>query len=81
MEAWTKLIVEAKPPVPNTPLSPYALPYQLEKHGCALDGSKIKQVSKHGISLVPLAYPDFLNRSSAINSSTLILAQLPLRKQ
>ncbi|KIM22374.1 hypothetical protein M408DRAFT_290788 [Serendipita vermifera MAFF 305830] len=45
MEEWTKIIATyANPPVPFTPLSPYALQYQLEKHGCALDGEKLKKV-------------------------------------
>jgi hypothetical protein len=46
MTEWTNIIGNlANPPVPSTPLSPYAHPFQLEKQGCALDGEKVKRVS------------------------------------
>jgi hypothetical protein len=44
MEQWAKIITTSSPPVPNTPLSPYAHPYILEEHGYAIDGDKIKRV-------------------------------------
>jgi hypothetical protein len=45
MAEWTNLIGNlAEPPVPSTHLSPYALPSELERHGCALDGEKFKKV-------------------------------------
>jgi hypothetical protein len=44
MEQWTKTITTSSPPVPSTPLSPYAQSYILEEHGYAMDGDKIKKV-------------------------------------
>jgi hypothetical protein len=44
MEQWTKIITTSNPPVPNTPLAPYLPLYQLEEHGCALDGEKTRKV-------------------------------------
>jgi len=54
MEEWTKIIINANPPVPSTPLTPYAQPYQLEKHGSALDNEKIKKILGY-----KLKYPTF----------------------
>jgi hypothetical protein len=44
MQQWTKIITTSNPPVPDTPLLPYLPLYQLEEHGCALDGTKTKKV-------------------------------------
>lgn len=44
MEQWSKIIQEASPPVPNTPLSPYIQLHILEEHGYAMDGEKLKRV-------------------------------------
>ncbi|KAG8831943.1 hypothetical protein FRC17_002314 [Serendipita sp. 399] len=44
MSKWTEIITQSTPPVPSTPLSPYALRYQLERHGCALNGEKLKKI-------------------------------------
>jgi hypothetical protein len=41
---WARIIMNSMPPVPQTPLSPYAYAYQVEEHGCALNGNKIKEV-------------------------------------
>ncbi|KAG8799655.1 hypothetical protein FRC16_004646 [Serendipita sp. 398] len=41
---WTEIITQASPPVPSTPLSPYAPRYQLERRGCALNGQKLKEI-------------------------------------
>lgn len=55
MAEWTNIIGNlADPPVPDTPLSPYAHPFQLEKQGCALDGEKVKRILGY-----KLAYPQF----------------------
>jgi hypothetical protein len=70
---WTNIIYNmADPPVPSTPLTPYALPYQLERHGCALDGEKLKRVSYHalslGISIINSLTRNSSRRSSGINT-------------
>lgn len=57
MGEWTKIIMESTPPVPNTPLTPYAHPYQLEKHGCALDNEKIKTVRTLFAALSTISHP------------------------
>lgn len=44
MEQWTKTITTSSPPVPSTPLSPYAQPYILEEHGYAMNADKVKKV-------------------------------------
>lgn len=44
MEAWTRLITKAKPPVPNTPLDPYMEPFMLEKRSFAFKGGKLQRV-------------------------------------
>jgi len=44
MEAWTKVITEADPPVPNTPLSPYMEIYMLEKRSYAFKGGKLQKI-------------------------------------
>jgi len=54
MEAWTKLITEANPPVPNTPLSPYMEPYMLEKRSFAFKGGKLQKTLGY-----QLKYPTF----------------------
>jgi len=41
---WAKIITNSTPPVPRTPLSPYIYEYQVEQHGCALDGNKIRKI-------------------------------------
>lgn len=44
---WTKMITTSKPPVPNTPLSPYVHPQVVglfEKHSIGLDNSKLKKI-------------------------------------
>lgn len=44
MEAWTKLITTADPPIPNTPLTAYIDPHLLAKFSVAYTGGKIKEV-------------------------------------
>lgn len=44
MEQWAKIIQGSKPPVVNTPLSPYLQPHVLEEHGNAVHGAKLKRV-------------------------------------
>lgn len=51
---WLEIITTSNPPVPDTPLSPYVTVQELKEHGCALDGSKIRQV----LSFTP-RYPKF----------------------
>lgn len=55
MEEWTKIIINAN--VPSTPLTPYAQPYQLEKHGSALDNEKVKKVGSIASLRILLASP------------------------
>lgn len=83
MEEWTKIIVNANPPVPSTPLTPYAQPYQLEKHGCALDNEKIKKVCSRGgfspqlLDLRHVTLAHFLFRLSDTNLNTPSLMKIP----
>jgi hypothetical protein len=44
MEAWTRLMAKADPPVPNTPLNPYMEAYMLEKRSFAYKGGKFQKV-------------------------------------
>ncbi|KAF8350872.1 NAD-P-binding protein [Amanita rubescens] len=41
--AWTEMITNSKPPVPNTPVSPYLDGYSLGKHYLALKNKKLKE--------------------------------------
>lgn len=41
---WAKIITNSTPPVPRTPLTPYAQTYRFGERGCALDGTKLKEV-------------------------------------
>lgn len=54
MEAWTKVITESKPPVPNTPLSPYMESFMLEKRSFAFKGGKFQKITGY-----KLKYPTF----------------------
>jgi hypothetical protein len=45
MEGWTQILQNSNPPVLNSPLSPYAFPYQLDKHGFSGDGAKLRAVT------------------------------------
>jgi hypothetical protein len=42
--AWTEMITNSKPPVPNTPLSAYLDKYGLEKHNVAFSNKKLKDM-------------------------------------
>jgi hypothetical protein len=42
--AWTEMITNSKPPVPNTPLTAYLDKYGLEKHNVAFSNKKLKDV-------------------------------------
>ncbi|KAF8580694.1 hypothetical protein K439DRAFT_1648132 [Ramaria rubella] len=44
IEAWTRVITKANPPVPNTPLTPYMEAFMLEKRSFAYKGGKIQKV-------------------------------------
>ncbi|KIM22643.1 hypothetical protein M408DRAFT_322703 [Serendipita vermifera MAFF 305830] len=54
MEEWSKIIANSSPPVLRTPLSPYMPLYQLEEHGCALDGEKTRKILQYKFK-----YPHF----------------------
>jgi hypothetical protein len=45
--AWTEMITNSDPPVPNTPVSPYLDKHALGKHSIALKNKKIKETVKY----------------------------------
>jgi len=47
MEGWMHILQNSNPPALNTPLSPYAFPYQLDKYGFSGDGSKLRAVTAY----------------------------------
>lgn len=55
-EAWSDLIENSDPPVPNTPLTPYIDLHKFERRGVALSNAKIKRVL--GIVLRHPAFDD-----------------------
>jgi hypothetical protein len=42
--AWTEMLQASKPPIKNSPLTPYMDRHLLAKHSLAYDNSKIKEV-------------------------------------
>ncbi|KIM22639.1 hypothetical protein M408DRAFT_282267 [Serendipita vermifera MAFF 305830] len=44
LEAWNEMITRSKPPVPNTPLSPYMPLSLVEEHGYAIDGERSRKI-------------------------------------
>lgn len=44
MEAWNEIIMNSKPPVPSTPLSPYMPLSLVEEHGVAMQADRLKSV-------------------------------------
>jgi hypothetical protein len=50
LQAWNEIILNSKPPVPETPLSPFLPFYVMEERAVGLDGGRIKTVS---IILIP----------------------------
>jgi hypothetical protein len=59
LEAWNQIIMNSKPPVPETPLSPFIPLTLMMEHGAALNCEKIKTVCwmfTHSLSVPPWAY-------------------------
>lgn len=54
IEAWTRILAKANPPIHNTPLNPYMEAYMLEKRSFAYNGEKIKKILGY-----KLHYPTF----------------------
>ena len=44
VSAWTEMITNSKPPIPNTPLSAYLDKYALEKHSVAFSNKRLKEM-------------------------------------
>jgi len=42
LDEWAKIISNANPPVISTPLSPIIYAHELQRHGCAMDSSKLR---------------------------------------
>jgi hypothetical protein len=55
-EAWSDLIENSDPPVPNTPLIPYIELHKFERRSVALSNTKIKRIL--GIVLQHPAFDD-----------------------
>ncbi|GJJ11992.1 hypothetical protein Clacol_006230 [Clathrus columnatus] len=54
IEAWTRILAKANPPLQRTPLNPYMEAYMLEKRSFAYNGAKIKKILNF-----QLKYPTF----------------------
>ncbi|PVF92151.1 hypothetical protein CPB86DRAFT_777526 [Serendipita vermifera] len=42
--AWTEMIATSNPSVVGTPLTPYVEAYEVDEHGCALNGEKFRKL-------------------------------------
>jgi hypothetical protein len=47
VSAWTEMITNSKPPIPNTALSAYLDKYALEKHFLAYKNNKLKEMTNY----------------------------------
>ena len=45
VSAWTTMITESNPPVPNTPFTAYTDIYNLKKHVVAFNADKLKRLT------------------------------------
>lgn len=64
MEAWNEIITHSKPPVPNTPLSPYMPLSVVEEHAYAIDGERSRKILGYQYRYPQLneqAVHDFIN--------------------
>lgn len=58
LDAWAEIITKAKPPVPNTPLSPFMPPSLVAERACAIDGERVRTILNYKFQ-----YPRFNERS------------------